>query len=99
MCRLRRVLRGLLTALAGLLFARTCLQYSTGAAHMTLVVKTPAATASASATIRAKSAFGPEALSPPAIPVVSMYQGCTIGLMSAKQIHMHEVTTVWFAST
>ena len=62
----------LLTALAGLFFANTFLQYNTGAAHMTLVVKTPAATASASATIRARSAFGPDALSPPAMPATHM---------------------------
>ena len=60
-----------LTALAGLFLAKTCLQYVTGAAHMTLVVKTPAATASSSATMSARSALGPEARRPPAMPETS----------------------------
>ena len=48
--------------------ASTSRQYVTGAAAMTLVVKTPAATASPSAAISARSAFGPFARMPACIP-------------------------------
>lgn len=59
---------------------------------MTLVVNTPAATASASATIRAKSAFGPEALRPPAMPTVCPSRGCTHKLLNVAVFHMFVTT-------
>ena len=46
----------------------TSLQYVTGAAHMTLSVKTPAATASVSHVMSARSALVPLARSPPYMP-------------------------------
>ena len=55
-------------AVAVSLAAKAALSKLTGAAHTTLRVNTPAATAGASATIRARSAFGPTARNPAAIP-------------------------------
>lgn len=49
------------TALIFCLRSSTSLQYSTGAAHITFLVKQPAATAGSSATTRDRSAFLPDA--------------------------------------
>lgn len=51
------------TALTFFLRASTSLQYSTGAAHITFLVKQPPATAGSSATISDRSAFLPAARS------------------------------------
>ena len=52
--------------------ARTSRQYVTGAAAITLVVNTPAATASPSAAISARSAFPPFARMPACMPARQM---------------------------
>lgn len=56
------------TALAVGPLARISLQKVTGAAHMRFCVNTPAEAAPPSATMRAMSALGPDALKPPAMP-------------------------------